>query len=301
MEKLSVWYITDNGLGRSLAQDIKDLGIQVNVISLVDSLEANFIESVINFFIFDCTGCTPDEVMRHISGDHRLEGFTKFVILPKKGIRELSRNSYNLMHLEFISRPLDNGLFLLMLEKAMVAERFRELMKNISLESEARIEAFEGLLDINRKKVFQNDREKQNFESILDYEKNFLNEQSKLNEAISEFSYLRHNEIFELNQRINAEEMLGDLRRRELMEANSIITVQNSVITYSAQELDEARDIIEANQKIAELSRSEALELHQEIERVRKMNETLAQEMEMLMGENEQLKIMLNRHGEPAR
>ena len=102
----------------------------------------------------------------------------------------------NLMHVEFISRPVSDREFLLLLEKTILVERYREIMKYISEEAESRIEAFENLMDIKRKDIFASEEEKEGFKNILNYEKNLIKKQSDLNKAIREYTQKRQKEIF---------------------------------------------------------------------------------------------------------
>jgi len=214
-------------------------------------------------------------------------------MIKKNQIKEITNLSYNLMHLELLNRPVNRREFMLLLEKTIIVERYREIMRFISREAETRIEAYEGLMDINRKNVFESDKEKAAFEKILNYEKNLMKEQSNLSTAIRDFTLLRQMDMFNMQDRIKAEEMLSDLRRKELMDAHKVIHAQESVIDYGAKELYDAQKIITAREQVEELSRSEIIELHKEISRLKDHNRQLSEEIKRLVSENKELRAKL--------
>lgn len=290
MEQVTVWYLTDNEHGAKLVDTIKSLGLHLQLVNGYDLRDANILEEAINILIFDITSTNPEKVLRGITYDTRLHNCVKFFILGRKQIKLIQEASFNVLHLEFVARPVYKREFLLLLEKTIIVERYREIMKYISKEAETRIETYEGLMDITRKNIFHSEDEKKAFERILDYEKNLIKEQARLNDAIKDFTLLRQAEMFDLKDRIRAEEMLGDLRRKELMEANRVIGAQESVINYSARELDDAKRIIDAAEQVQELSRSEAIEIREELKRERELSRTLSMEVENLLKEIDTLK-----------
>jgi len=290
MEKATVWYLTDNDQGKKIARAAKGMGITLNLLSSQGLREASIVQDEINIFIFDIIEQAPEQVIKKYIEDPRIQGFLKFFILPRKEIKTVSNISINTLHLEFIARPVDKNEFLLLLEKSIIVERYREMMKFISKEAETRIETYEGLMDINRKNIFESEKEKAAFEKILTYEKGLISEQTKLNKAISDFTLLRHTEIFDMKKRIKAEEMLSDLRRKEMLDARNVIDAQESVIDYSSRALDETRRIMSAAEQVAELSRNEAIDLHDELAKERELNKTLSEEVEKLLEELDSLK-----------
>jgi hypothetical protein len=285
MEKLTIWYLKDNDGGIDIINAITGLGLRVNTVSGYKLTNANISEEHINIFIFDIVAADPVHVVKEIMKDERLEGFLKFMIVKKNQIKEISKLNYNMLHLEFLNRPVDKREFLLLLEKSIIVERYREIMKFISKEAETRIEAYEGLMDINRKNVFESDKEKEAFEKILNFEKNLIQQQSNLSTAIRDFTLLRQMNLYDMRDRIKAEEMLAELRRKELMDAKDVIKAQESVIDYAAKEVDSAKKIIDAREKVEELSRSELMELHKEIARQKILNKQLAEQVDRLLAD----------------
>jgi hypothetical protein len=285
MEKVTIWYLKDNESGTKLINAITGLGLSVNIITGHKLIHANIVEEDINIFIFDIANVDPELLIDEITKDERLQSFLKFLMVKKSQAKGITKLNYNLMHLEFLNRPVDKREFMLLLEKSIIVERYREIMKFISKEAESRIEAYEGLMDINRKNVFESDKEKEAFEKILDFEKNLIRQQSNLSMAIRDFTLLRQMNLFDMRDRIKAEEMLAELRRKELMDAQDVIKAQESVIDYSARELDGAKKIIDAREKVEELSRSELIALHNEIERQKDLNKNLAEQVNRLLSD----------------
>ncbi|HOR94487.1 MAG TPA: hypothetical protein PLZ38_10980, partial [Spirochaetota bacterium] len=208
--------------------------------------------------------------------------FIKYLILFKKQIRKASQLSIDVMHLEILSRPIKKREFSLLLEKSIIVERYKEMLNLYSLEATERIEAYTNLLDINRKESFFDEKEKNIFSKIINFEKHILKEQKELNVAIANYTRLRQKELFDLKKRIDAEEMLSELRRKELMDAKSVIEAQSAVIEYSSKELQSAEEIIHATEAVQELSRLEAIKLHEELEKEKKKNEVLQKKIDML-------------------
>ena len=285
MEKLTIWYLKDNDAGTDIVDAITGLGLKVNIASGYKLTHANIVEEQINIFIYDILAADPKLVVKEIMKDERLVSFLKFMIVKKNQVKEISKLNYNMLHLEFLNRPVDKREFLLLLEKSIIVERYREIMKFISKEAESRIEAYEGLMDINRKNVFEYEKEKEAFEKILDFEKNLIQQQTNLSTAIRDFTLLRQMNLYDMRDRIKAEEMLAELRRKELMDAKDVIKAQESVIDYAAKEVDTAKKIIDAREKVEELSRSELMELHKEIARQKILNKQLAEQVDRLLAD----------------
>ncbi len=282
MENVKIWYLTDHDDGAKMAQEIGDLGLDVNLVKQKTLKKANIQNDVINIFIFDQKKQGFMDIVAQVRDDNRLEKFLKFVVVSKREVRKAVNVAINIFHVEFIARPLRSKEFILLLEKSIIVERYREMMRYISREAGARIEAYENLMDINRKDIFESEKEKESFEKILDYEKHLLVEQVKLNKAIKRFTLMRQKEMFDIKNRVKAEEMLADLRRKEMMDAQQIIRAQEALIDYSSRELKEASRIIDATEKVQELSRSEALQLHEDLAREKERNAKLAEELTRL-------------------
>lgn len=295
MEKATVWYLTDNDQGKKHAESIKRLGLTLNLISGSDLSNANIIANEINFFVIDLIKEKPEKLIKNISKSQRLNSFLKFVILTKKEIKLISKLSFNILHMEYISRPVEIREFLLLLEKSIIVERYREIMKFISREAEFRIETYEGLLDINRKNIFESEGEKEAFEKIIDYEKGLMREQDRLNKVINDFMLLRYGDMFDVRGRVRADEMLSDLRKRELLEEGNTAGVQEPAVDYFFEESGNTNEILDVTSGYeAESGLNSAVDLNKELEREKELNRSLSEEIEKLLQEVESLRAQQN-------
>ena len=282
MERADIWYCTDNDKGKEIYETLKLLGLNIVLVEDKNFSSCNILPSQINIFIIDLITVEFSEILSMLRKDERLHKFIKYLILFKKQIRKASQLSIDVMHLEILSRPIKKREFSLLLEKSIVVERYKEMLNLFSLEATERIEEYTNLLDINRKESFFDEKEKNIFSKIINFEKHILKEQKELNMAIANFTRLRQQELFDLKKRIDAEEMLSELRRQELMDAKNVIAAQSAVIDYSSKELQNAEEIIHATEAVQELSRLEAIKLHEQLEKEKQKNEELQKKIEML-------------------
>ena len=290
MERVEIWYLTDSKAGEDLSQSIRYLGLSLNLVTDADFSKTEILGGNLNVFIIDLSKRDLPDIMSVVRDDQRLKGFLKFIILKKSLVRRALTLAASMLQVEFISRPVDRREFILLLEKSILVERYREMMHSVSRDVEERIETFESLMSINRKDLFVTDKERDAFQRIIEHEKHLMTEQSRLNRAIREFTSLRQMEIFNMKDRIKAEEMLTELKRKELMDANSVIKAQESLIDFSSKELHEANRIINAAETVVELGRQEAITLREELAVATRRNNELAEENARLRREMESLK-----------
>jgi len=290
MEKVNIWYVTDNAEGTKLARAIGDLGLTMKCLNEQDFRSANILETSINILIFDLVEKELPGVMELVRADRQWFNAVKFVILKKRQIRAAVNSAMNLLHVEFLSRPVNRREFILLLEKTVILERYREMMRIHCRDADGRIETFESLLNIQRNNFFETEKEKKVFEKIVEHEKHLREEQFHLNMAMKEFSFIRQRELFDMKNRIKAEEMLTELRRKELMDAQRVIQAQEEVINFSSRELDDANRIISAAERAAELGRQEALDLHEKLRHEQELARSLAEEIDRLNAEIASLK-----------
>ena len=285
MQGVNIWYLTNYKEGEVLAHAIKVLGPNLMLVVKKDFKHEDIYVDDINVFVINLRDMPISEIISIVREDQRLDGFMKFVILNKKDIIKAVNLSFDILHVEFMSKPIRKDEFLLLLEKTIVVERYRAIMKQISGELEMRIETYENMMDIHRKDILVSEEELEAFNKILKYEKRLVQEQSRLNKAIVKFNFLRRKEMFDLQNRIGAEEMIEGLRRKELLDAKCVIQAQESVIDFSTKKLIEANQVIDANEKVVELGRKEAIRLHEEVSKGTKRNNHLSEENKSLRKE----------------
>jgi len=282
MNRVDVWYLTDNDDGRSLEKTLSSLGFDSHQVTGSDFSKCSIDLSIPNIFIVDGERMGVEQAVSIFTGDARLHNFQKYFVVAADQIEQAVSLSGDIMQIDFIPRPYHNREFLLLIEKAVVVEKYRNMMKVISRDAESRIEEFESLLRIHKNDVFKNDTEKEAFGKIMAFETKLVQEQKKLNDAIREFTALRQKELFEMKSRIHAEELLDMFRRSEMIDAQETIRAQQAVLDFSSKALDDANKIIKASEITGELSRDEAIKLHETLRSERARGDVLAKEVEYL-------------------
>ncbi len=290
MEQIITWYLSDQDSGEGLDRNIRRLGLEVHSVNGLNMSELNIDSEKINIFIFDFAQLDSETIIEVIKKDIRIQGCFKLCIFTKKQIKAVADLSYNILHIEFLPRPVDSSMFLLLFEKSILVERYRKLMFACSRETESQMESIEGVMGINRKNVFKTGAGKDGFSKIMEYEQKIVKEQKKLKKAIDQVAPLDPEELFDMRRRVDAEDMLASLRRKEMLNDKETINAQESVIDYSSHMLHDTLDILEASEKVIEFGRQEALNLHEELKREKKLNQTLSGEIERLLEEIRQLK-----------
>jgi len=285
MDKIEILFFTDNKKGEALAARVSQMGVSVTICNF-ENLE-KICENKTGYCIllFDLENRKPESLIKYLSGIKSVENIIKLILTEKHDIDGVFFNAVHLLNLEFIIKPVDERSFMLLIEKTLLVEKYRQIMKLISDESESRVDVIESMLNIKRKDMFDEGTEKEVFIKILDFEKKLMEEHLNLNNSIRNIVLYRNNEFIALKDRIKAEEMLNELRRDELINANRIIAAQESLIEYSSRQLIEAKKIMNAKENVEELSRTEAMELHSELKRLKGEKRILEGKIETLMTE----------------
>jgi len=148
-ENIIVWYLTDNESGEKTASAIKGAGITVKLFETLSLTAVGYDD--INIFIFDMAKGEPQDIIDYCASKQDFWGFTKFVVIDKKNLKTLLSTSFNIDHLEFLSKPVNTDEFLLLLEKTILLEYCR---KNIHVTGLGELNLLEGFLSIGRKDVF---------------------------------------------------------------------------------------------------------------------------------------------------
>ncbi|MFW5808412.1 MAG: hypothetical protein ACOCWH_05115 [Spirochaetota bacterium] len=309
MNTVDIFFIFDNNDAVSVAGRLSELGLTVFEHSFKDIPHLELDPDKLSIVIIDCQDQTVDNIITTLRTRKNLADAIIYVVLAPSLIGHALGLVGNLMHTEFIEKPYNNREFILLIEKTIVVEKYREIMKQLSSEYEERIEKYEHLFQANRNNLFDSVKNGETFERILNFEKNLIERQKELNERINEFSCFRQRELMETRDILFANAMLDKLRERELREAKDTINAQERVIEFSSTKLDEERKIneaqkhlidystgeldgqrriTEAQEHVVELSRDEAIRLHHRIN-------ALHEEKKELVEENQRLKRELQK------
>ena len=160
---VKVWYLSNNEAGKKLSLQVKNLGIQTSYFDIAEVSNIAPLQEHINVFIFDLDLQT-DLVVDIVIKDKRFKNSLKLCLLSKKQIQEFTEKSYNAFKLELLPRPINDETFLLLLEKSILVELYRDLLNGDNSN------AFEGIMEIKRKNIFAAD--KSGFDAILKFENN---------------------------------------------------------------------------------------------------------------------------------
>ncbi|MDR3237143.1 MAG: hypothetical protein LBT84_01435, partial [Spirochaetia bacterium] len=131
--------------------------------------------------------------------EQKLHGFVKFIIINKKDSKEVLSKSFNADHTEFLTRPIDMNEFLLLLEKTVLAERCRKMLRSLSAEQSGVLGSVECLLSIGRKNVFD-PHGKGKISDLIDSLNSIPKERSSMKSLLSNYSVLRGNNAFHLKK-----------------------------------------------------------------------------------------------------
>ncbi|HEY1406537.1 MAG TPA: hypothetical protein VF857_08020, partial [Spirochaetota bacterium] len=157
MDRVDIWYMTDYEGGKSLEKALDSLGFTVHPVETPDFSKCVIDQSLVHIFVIDCMSVPVERVVSLFHDDARLQNFQKYLIVPSDQVDHAIALSGELLHADFISRPFNRREFLLLLEKAVVVEKYRDLMRKISKEAEERIESFESLVHIHKKDLFESE------------------------------------------------------------------------------------------------------------------------------------------------
>ncbi|MBN2435053.1 MAG: hypothetical protein JXK07_07280 [Spirochaetes bacterium] len=288
MKSVDINYFTDNQAGEAATIQLKKLGLNVNRtdIDKISSISPD--PDKVTLIVADIDSMPVSDIIEKFNSSPKLHNIVKYIVLDSSLIVHAGDYRGSAMHTEFIEKPYNRYEFALLIEKSIIVEKYRQIMKQLSNEYEKRIEQYENIFHISNSDVIATDQDKKAFEKILDFEKNLIKKQEELNEKLHDFSSFRQKDLLETQNLLFANTMLDRLREKELMDANELIHAQERVLEYSSSRLGDNLKLVEAQEKVVELSRDEAISLHHTIE-------NLIKEKKYLIEENQKLKDLLQK------
>lgn len=132
MNKIEILFFTDNSEGEALAARAGQMGLSVMVCDFneIDNISEN--KTGCSVYVFYLMARKPAELIRDISRITAIDNFIKLVVADRSDVEGIFFNTVNLLNLEFIVKPVDERSFLLLLEKTILVEKYRQIMKLIS-------------------------------------------------------------------------------------------------------------------------------------------------------------------------
>jgi hypothetical protein len=286
MKSVVIYFITDNQSGENAVIRLKKLGLDVQTPGIEQITKITPDEVKVSLIVVDMENIPVSDCIARLESSTRLHNIAKYIVLDAALISHAIEQRGSSMHTEFIEKPYNPREFALLIEKTIIVEKYRIIMKQLSNEYEKRIEQYENIFHINNRDVIASSEDNDAFHKILDFEKNLIKKQEELNEKLHEFSSFRQKDLLETRNLLFASTMLDRLREKELIDANEVIHAQERVLEYSSNRLGENLKLVEAQEKVVELSRDEAISLHHTIE-------NLMKEKSYLLEENQKLKTLL--------
>ena len=195
---VKVWYLSDNESGKKLFSQIENLKVQTGYFDIAEISGITPLQEHTNIFIFDLDNFQTDSIVNIVSQDERFKNSLKLCILSKKQIREFDSKSYNSFKLELLERPVNNEVFLLLLEKSLLVELYRDLLHSTSSSNHGGVNSLETVMEVNRKRVFEPGFErKQCLNSIIEFKSRSQEEEAKLRDKIERI-HLDSSSFFQL-------------------------------------------------------------------------------------------------------
>jgi hypothetical protein len=185
---IKVWYLSNNETGEKLFSQIKKLGIQADYFDISEISNIVPLQEDVNVFVFDLVDLQTDFILDIVVQDERFKNSLKLCLLSKKQISEFHSKSYSSCKLELLQRPADNEMFLVLLEKSLLVELYRSELHSVSF-SNSKVYSFEGIMEINRKQPFKANAESLSFDSIIEFQSHFQEEQAKLKKEIKKMHF----------------------------------------------------------------------------------------------------------------
>jgi hypothetical protein len=312
MNSVEICFIFDSNEASLVSERLGDLGLVVHEYDFSNIHDLKLNPEKVNIVLIDLEKVSVVEIITSLRKNSHLTDSITYVMISPQYMGDALSITGSLLQTEFIEKPYNRREFILLIEKTIVVEKYRELMGQLSSEYKERIENYENIFDTNKNNVFESEKSDETFKRILNFERNLIERQKELNERIKEFSCFREQDFAQARDMLFANAMLDKLREKELLEARDTITAQEHVIDFAGMLLEEKikeveaeqhvleyasesaegqKKIIEAQEQVVEFSREEALKLHNRIK-------ALYDEKNELQDENQRLKKLLEVKGD---
>jgi hypothetical protein len=291
MKDVMITFITDNSIGKTLAASMSKMNFPISLCE--DITKYDFQNSSlysINIMVIDVEKLSVDDVLAKLGNLSSLHNIIKFVTLDQIPLKYAVDNGFASFHVEFIERPCNEREFSLLIEKTIIVEKYRKILKEMSEEYESRISSYDNLFHKEGSPSFESEEGQQVFARIMEFEHNLIKKQEVLNTHLKEFSPYSKKSLFDAENLLFANNMLDKLREKELYEAKDLITAQERLMEFSTMEMGDLKELLKAQEKVVELSRDEEIALHSTIKQLTEQNKNLLAKNKILEDELSLLK-----------
>ncbi len=251
MEGIKVFIVTDNNEGKRITEGFRELDTQVEEfasfkrISKIDTQKYYVALLIVHLDDMNLTKTIRD--LEKVSSNASM---LKFVFLRRNTMKQLDAENYNILHLEFLLRPVRLSEFFLLMEKSIMAERFKTMLQESSKNLKDKGDGVEYLFEVFRKKMLEEKGSSNEiFEKILHLQQKMNEETDRTQRNMNLFSRVKQKNLY-VEDQILIEELLGPiLPLEQIKNQDKLKAIEN--LQDSNIDLEEA--LIAAQSKILDL------------------------------------------------
>lgn len=261
MEGIKVFIVTDNNEGKKISKGFAELGTQVEEFSNLKRISKidteKYYVALLIVHLNDIDLHKSIQSLQKISDGSKI---LKFVFLRRDLMRQIDSESFNILHLEFLLRPVRLAEFFLLMEKAIMAERFKVMLRESSINLKEQGEGFEYLFEVFRKKLFEEKTSSgEVFDKILRLQEKMDAETDRMQRAVEKFSKIKQKNLY-IEDHALVEDLLspvlpmGDHKDREKMKVlenlqNFNVDLEEALVAAQAKIFDLQQEINQLKEK----------------------------------------------------
>lgn len=197
MKNIHILIVSDNKEGTQIARELKELEIFVSTLKLNKIYLLDMSKAKIVILIINLDNISLDKILAELEKQKIPGNWLKFIFLKNKFLKDIRYENFNIFHLEFLQRPVRIAEFLLLMEKTILTEKFKLMLREVSVELKEKSESMENLYNVMRKKLFNdNSSSIEVFSKIIKMQKRLDDETLKMQNSIKKFSSFRQKNLY---------------------------------------------------------------------------------------------------------
>jgi hypothetical protein len=213
----------------------EDLDIELRAIDWdkIKSGDSNLSQNNIEIFILDLQ--TPEQMKEAREQLHTMFSTEAlvFFIVDKYSRYNFLELSLNRNYTYIIQRPIGRSQLLLLLEKTMLSEYQKLLLNDLKSKDELEwLNRLENLFVLTQEELMQAEKNKTAYENLVNYERDLIREQRRINEALILLSEYRDRDKKEMLNEGEAKKTISLLMEKELKEKFEEIKAHEALNEY---------------------------------------------------------------------
>jgi hypothetical protein len=206
MNNISIFIVTDNDEGKLIFHELKFLETDISMAPLKKMVSNKGNQSEIGILIIHLEDTPLATILQSFQKQNVPEKWLKFVFLKHRNLKGLKLDNFHFFHLEFLQRPVRINEFLLLVEKSILTEKYKLLLKETPVWLQEKGESLENIYDTLRKKLIDEDSSSSKvFAKIINLQQKLDEETDKYQKAIEKFSgRKKRNLVLENNEQSGA-------------------------------------------------------------------------------------------------